>query len=67
MKEDDYDGYLHVWEGEPVQQGDTKLIGYKEVHKALEHKIENSALTNVPLIIGVDVARFGDDKTAIAR
>lgn len=67
MKEDDYDGYLHVWEGEPVQQGDTKLIGYKEVHKALENKIENSALTNVPLIIGVDVARFGDDKTAIAR
>lgn len=67
MKEEDYDGYLHVWMGEPVQQGDSKLIGYKEIHKALEHKIENSALVDVPLVLGVDVARFGDDKTAIAR
>lgn len=67
MKEEDYDGYLHVWGGEPVQQGDNKLIGYKEVHKALEHRLEHTAILNMPLIVGVDVARFGDDKTAIAR
>lgn len=67
MKEEDYDGYLHVWMGEPVQQGDSKLIGYKEIHKALECKLENNSLIDVPLVIGVDVARFGDDKTAIAR
>lgn len=65
MKEEDYDGYLHVWEGEPVQQGDNKLIGFKEVHKALENDIR--VADNLPLIIGVDVARYGDDKTAIAR
>lgn len=67
MKEEDYDGYLHIWGGEPVQQGDNKLIGYKEVHKALEHRLEHTAILNMPLIVGVDVARFGDDKTAIAR
>jgi hypothetical protein len=67
MKVEDYDGYLHVWGGEPVQQGDNKLIGYKEVHKALETTLQYSATVNVPLIVGVDVARFGDDKTAIAR
>lgn len=67
MKEEDYDGYLHTWGGEPVQQGDNKLIGYKEVHKALEHRLEHTAILNMPLIVGVDVARFGDDKTAIAR
>lgn len=65
MKEEDYDGYLHVWEGEPVQQGDSKLIGFKEVHKALENDIKT--VGDMPLIIGVDVARFGDDCTAIAR
>jgi phage terminase large subunit len=65
MKEEDYDGYLHVWEGEPVQQGDNKLIGFKEVHKALENDIKVSE--DLPLIIGVDVARYGDDNTAIAR
>ena len=65
MKREDYDGWLHVWYGEPVQQGDLKLIGYKEVHKALENVVNLS--NDVPLIIGVDVARFGDDCTAIAR
>lgn len=64
-KEEDYDTYLHVWEGEPVQQGDSKLIGFKEVHKALENDIKTAE--GMPLIIGVDVARFGDDVTAIAR
>ena len=67
LKKTDYDSYLHVWEGEPVQQGDNKLIGLREIHKALEANVENSALVNIPLVIGVDVARFGDDKTAIAR
>lgn len=67
MKQEDYDGYLHTWWGEPVQQGDNKLIGYKEVHKALEYNLRYSENNNLPLVIGVDVARFGDDKTAIAR
>lgn len=65
MKKEDYDGWLHVWYGEPVQQGDLKLIGYKEVHKALENVVNLS--NDVPLVVGVDVARFGDDYTAIAR
>lgn len=65
MKKEDYDGWLHVWYGEPVQQGDLKLIGYKEVHKALENIVNLS--NDVPLVVGVDVARFGDDCTAIAR
>ena len=28
MKEENYSQWLHVWAGEPVQEGDTKLIGY---------------------------------------
>ena len=59
-KAEDYDDYLHIWEGEPVQQGNTKLIGVKAVKEAFVPKISE---TTSPLIIGLDVARFGDDST----
>ena len=63
-KQEDYDDYLHIWEGEPEQQGDKKLIAAGAVKRALEYKIDNT--NNVqPLVIGVDPARFGDDATAI--
>lgn len=65
-KKEDYDSYLHIWEGEPLSQGTLKLIASKDVHKALEFKIDNSN-NYLPLVIGVDVARFGDDRTAICR
>lgn len=60
-KEENYDDYLHIWEGEPIQQGNTKLIGAKSVRKAFEPKMDNSTS---PLVIGLDIARFGDDSTS---
>lgn len=65
-KSDDYDTYLHIWEGEPKSQGDKKLISSKSVRRAFSNVVRNDNSIN-PLIIGVDVARFGDDKTAISR
>lgn len=59
----DFDEYLHIWEGEPVQQGDKKLISAKAVKRAYDTEIDN-ANNSAPLIIGVDPARFGDDQTA---
>ena len=59
-KEQDYDDYLHIWEGEPIQQGNTKLIGAKAVKAAFELKMDGSTS---PLVIGLDIARFGDDAT----
>ena len=64
-KQENYDDWLHTWWGEPVQQGDKKLISYKEVHRALENNFVPAV--EMPLIIGIDIARFGDDKTAVAR
>lgn len=64
-KKDDYDEYLHVWLGEPRQVGDTKLISVKVVKEAMATYLD--PLDNrSPLIIGVDVARFGDDSTVFA-
>jgi phage terminase large subunit len=63
-KEEDFDDYIHIWEGEPVQQGDEKLISAAAVKRALEHEIDVPN-NSQPLIVGVDPARFGDDATAI--
>lgn len=61
-KSENIDDYEHIWLGAPVYQGNTKLISAKDVHKAMEPKMDKS---DSPLVIGVDVARFGDDKTVL--
>ena len=59
-KEQSPDDYEHIWLGAPVNQGDMKLIAAKDVRKAMQNRIMASTS---PLIIGVDIARYGDDKT----
>lgn len=61
-KAENMDDYEHIWLGLPVAQGSTKLINAKDVRKAQENKIGH---TTSPLIVGVDIARFGDDKTVL--
>jgi phage terminase large subunit len=63
MKMTNYDEYLHIWEGEPRNEAGNHLIGREAIYRAFENRGNNlNALS--PLVIGVDVARFGDDKTA---
>lgn len=54
------DDYEHIWLGAPISCGNNKLIAYKTVHKAVETVLLSSSS---PLIIGLDVARFGDDRS----
>lgn len=54
------DDYEHIWLGAPANSGSYKLIAYKTVRQAAETVLFNSSS---PLIVGVDVARFGDDRT----
>lgn len=61
-KNESPDDYEHIWLGAPVAQGDTKLISSKDVNNAFIGKI---SLSSSPLVVGVDIARFGDDKTVI--
>lgn len=61
-KQDNPDDYEHIWLGAPVNQGSTKLIAVKDVMKAFEQKMASSTS---PLVVGVDIARFGDDKTVL--
>lgn len=61
-KAENIDDYNHIWLGAPVAQGNTKLIAAKDAREAMICKMSSSTS---PLILGVDVARFGDDKSAI--
>jgi phage terminase large subunit len=59
-KAENLDDYEHIWLGAPVNLGNTKLIAVKDVQKAMQNTIAQSTS---PLVVGVDIARFGDDKT----
>lgn len=54
------DNYGHIWLGEPMSQGGNRLISSASVRRAFEKTI---ASTTSPLVIGLDIARFGDDRT----
>lgn len=56
------DDYEHIWLGAPVSAGAYKLITYKSVHSAMSCCWR---VSSAPLIIGIDVARFGDDATVM--
>lgn len=61
-QKENYDDYCHIWLGEPRILGNKRLISTVDVHRAQEPKIDKS---DSPLVVGVDIAREGDDKTAI--
>ena len=53
--------YAHIWLGAPIIQANNRLISVIWAEKARKNSIaENSSS---PLVIGLDVARFGDDTT----
>ena len=55
------DDYAHIWLGAPIVQSNTRLISGTDVRRAFEAKMNGSTS---PLIIGLDIARFGDDATS---
>ncbi len=60
-RNENFEDYVHIWLGAPIIQANNKLISFVSVEKARKNSIaENSSS---PLIIGLDVARFGDDAT----
>ncbi|MBE6445649.1 MAG: PBSX family phage terminase large subunit [Alphaproteobacteria bacterium] len=60
-QKDNPEDYEHIWLGEPIRQGDYKLISSQKVRDAFTRKIDASTS---PLVIGLDIARFGDDQTS---
>jgi phage terminase large subunit len=57
------DEALHVWGGHPRAQGDNAVLSRVSVRQAMERE----AVETDPDEIGIDVARFGNDKTEMYR
>lgn len=54
------ENFGHIWLGEPLSQSGCRLISSRLVQRAFEKTIMS---TTSPLVIGLDIARFGDDRT----
>lgn len=62
-KKNNYEDFLHIWKGQPMSQGENKVLKITDIKKAMERKI-------IPVggfEMGIDVARFGDDRTVISK
>lgn len=55
--------YRHIWEGDYEAESDMQFIGGGMVREAMERPAY--ATTTDELVLGVDVARFGDDRSVI--
>lgn len=53
--------------GEFPNGGSASLIKRDDIIKAAKRQLDENIYSHAPKIIGVDVARFGEDKTVIAR
>lgn len=61
-KANDYDKYLHIWEGKYKKQGDNKVVSYGSVldaQKRTPDRIDTFA------VAGIDPAYYGSDPAAI--
>lgn len=62
-KANDPDKYAHVWLGEYQVLSDTQFISWEAVRAAQERpRVPHGR----PLLFGLDVARFGDDRSVLA-
>ena len=59
-KKESPEDYAHIWLGVPLQQAGNRLISSALTERARK---AGEIYTNSPLVIGLDVARFGDDST----
>jgi len=67
LKHNDPEAYLNVWEGQCLQVGDNQLIGMEQAYKASERQYTTREIAHAPRILGVDVARYGGDRSVIVR
>lgn len=67
LKAVDNEAYLHIWEGQCLQVGDNQLIGMEEAFAATERYYNESQYSHAPKILGVDVARYGSDRSVIYK
>lgn len=59
------DNFRHVYLGEPLEESENSLFSYEIIEKAMEDTYDPEKEEGVT-VYGLDVARFGGDKTMLA-
>ncbi len=67
LLETDPEMYKHVWDGQCLPAGDNQLIGMGEAYDASARAYSPGEYELAPKILGVDVARYGGDRSVIFR
>lgn len=55
--------YLHIWKGEPVGFSERTVLTLRSIQDAMDREINEDGQE----VVGVDVARFGADKTVFIK
>ena len=63
MKKEEYDNYRHIWLGECKRIADTRVFSMSEIQESFNRPYVDDA---GEVIWGLDVARFGDDRSVLA-
>ena len=64
QKNIDYQDYLHIWMGEPKKENENDcILSLLKLRDAINRDIEISG----GVVIGIDVARFGDDRSVMYK
>ncbi len=63
-KKKNYSDYLHIWMGEPQKESDVECaLNLKDLRLAVNRDIKVEG----GIVVGIDVARFGDDRTTMYK
>lgn len=67
LEQTDPELYAHIWEGRCLPAGDNQLIGMDYAYASSERRYEPGDYEFAPKILGVDVARYGGDRSVILK
>lgn len=65
-KEEDYDEYMHIYEGIPREGDERALFTFADIEQAMNENFNDVDNTGV-FSYAVDVARYGNDKSVLSK
>ena len=63
MKEQNYNDWMHIYDGEPINQTDKAILSRESIQLAMSRAANDEG----QIEIGADIARFGVDRTTIYK
>lgn len=57
------DEYMRIWEGIPYENSERAIMSMADIKAAMERKVSQDG----GIVVGADIARFGDDRTVFIK